>query len=209
MSDEKTHSGIRSFSAQACSMAVRKPPMPQKRSINFILSMVRNVSRQSYYSVCNIRFIFCQKLFDLAQSPPKRIADNGQLMTHERDGIGSVHHGVAKSGEHQPWLVSSPLASVKRRLKRNFSRPISDKSFLLEKNLFKSSRSHILKSPVILNFVVYINLKLMQVLKFGGSSVSTPERIKSIIEIVRPRLQDHLAIVFSAFGGVTDQLIEI
>ncbi|PGH40657.1 MAG: bifunctional aspartate kinase/homoserine dehydrogenase I [Candidatus Nephrothrix sp. EaCA] len=49
----------------------------------------------------------------------------------------------------------------------------------------------------------------MQVLKFGGSSVSTPERIKSIIEIVRPRLQDHLAIVFSAFGGVTDQLIEI
>lgn len=49
----------------------------------------------------------------------------------------------------------------------------------------------------------------MKVLKFGGSSVSTPERIKSVIEIAKPYLSGDVAIVFSAFGGVTDQLIQI
>lgn len=50
----------------------------------------------------------------------------------------------------------------------------------------------------------------MNVLKFGGSSVATPERIKSVIEIIRPRLQEGpMAIVFSAFGGVTDNLIRL
>jgi len=50
----------------------------------------------------------------------------------------------------------------------------------------------------------------MKVLKFGGSSVSTPARIKAIIEIVKPRLQsEKLVIVFSAFGGVTDILINL
>lgn len=47
----------------------------------------------------------------------------------------------------------------------------------------------------------------MKVIKFGGSSSATPERIKSIIEIVKPRFQEDIALVFSAFGGVTDQLI--
>ncbi|MBI3483101.1 MAG: bifunctional aspartate kinase/homoserine dehydrogenase I [Bacteroidetes bacterium] len=41
----------------------------------------------------------------------------------------------------------------------------------------------------------------MKILKFGGSSAATPERIKSIIE--------ETAFVFSAFGGVTDQLIHL
>ena len=49
----------------------------------------------------------------------------------------------------------------------------------------------------------------MKVLKFGGSSVATPARIQSVIEIVKPYLQGDVAIVFSAFGGVTDMLIQI
>ncbi|MCA4897674.1 MAG: bifunctional aspartate kinase/homoserine dehydrogenase I [Bacteroidota bacterium] len=50
----------------------------------------------------------------------------------------------------------------------------------------------------------------MKVLKFGGSSVANPERIKAIVQIVKPRLaQEKIAIVFSAFGGVTDTLIQM
>jgi len=49
----------------------------------------------------------------------------------------------------------------------------------------------------------------MKVLKFGGSSVATPERILSVVEIVKPYLKEDVAIVFSAFGGVTDILIHI
>ena len=46
-------------------------------------------------------------------------------------------------------------------------------------------------------------------MKFGGSSVATPERIQAVIEIIRPNLSGDVAIVFSAFGGVTDSLIQI
>ncbi|MBT1695752.1 bifunctional aspartate kinase/homoserine dehydrogenase I [Fulvivirgaceae bacterium PWU4] len=49
----------------------------------------------------------------------------------------------------------------------------------------------------------------MKILKFGGSSVATPARIQSVIEITKPYLGSDVAIVFSAFGGVTDQLIQI
>lgn len=49
----------------------------------------------------------------------------------------------------------------------------------------------------------------MNVLKFGGSSVATPARIKSVIEIIKPYLKDKPAVVFSAFGGVTDNLITL
>lgn len=50
----------------------------------------------------------------------------------------------------------------------------------------------------------------MKVLKFGGSSVSAPQRIKSVIDIVKPRLEaEKICLVFSAFGGVTDVLIQI
>lgn len=50
----------------------------------------------------------------------------------------------------------------------------------------------------------------MKILKFGGSSVATPERILSVIEILQPLLaQEPLAVVFSAFGGVTDTLIRL
>jgi aspartokinase/homoserine dehydrogenase 1 len=53
----------------------------------------------------------------------------------------------------------------------------------------------------------------MKVLKFGGSSVATPERIRGVIDIVKSALQaetssDHIAVVVSAFGGVTDLLLQ-
>ncbi len=48
----------------------------------------------------------------------------------------------------------------------------------------------------------------MQVLKFGGSSVGTPEAISKVISIVKARMQNTPTIVVvSAMSGVTDQLI--
>ncbi|CAH1001002.1 Bifunctional aspartokinase/homoserine dehydrogenase 1 [Neolewinella maritima] len=51
----------------------------------------------------------------------------------------------------------------------------------------------------------------MKVLKFGGSSVGHPDRIRGIVEILKGYYAtgDHFTVVFSAFGGVTDQLIEM
>lgn len=51
----------------------------------------------------------------------------------------------------------------------------------------------------------------MKVLKFGGSSVANADRIKGIIDILKPRIEkgEKLALVFSAFGGITDLLIEM
>lgn len=51
----------------------------------------------------------------------------------------------------------------------------------------------------------------MKVLKFGGSSVATPERIRGIGALIKDRhiKRERLTIVFSAFGGVTDQLIDV
>ena len=49
----------------------------------------------------------------------------------------------------------------------------------------------------------------MKVLKFGGSSVATPDRIRSVIGIIRGYLAGEVAVVFSAFGGVTDELVGI
>lgn len=50
----------------------------------------------------------------------------------------------------------------------------------------------------------------MKVLKFGGSSLATPERIQSVIGIIRPSWEDGTvdAVVVSAFGGITDTLIQ-
>lgn len=50
----------------------------------------------------------------------------------------------------------------------------------------------------------------MKVLKFGGSSVASADRIKSVVEIIKPYLGEETpAVVFSAFGGVTDSLITL
>ncbi len=70
---------------------------------------------------------------------------------------------------------------------------------------------------VLFSFFVFLNqeyslihLSYMKVLKFGGSSVATPERIKSVIEIVKSYSpSEHVVVVFSAFGGVTDTLIKL
>jgi len=49
----------------------------------------------------------------------------------------------------------------------------------------------------------------MKVFKFGGTSVGTPQTIQTLIGIVKKALlDDRLVVVVSAFGGVTDQLIE-
>lgn len=51
----------------------------------------------------------------------------------------------------------------------------------------------------------------MKVLKFGGSSVAKPGRIEGIIEILKSYYSkgEKFAVVFSAFGGTTDSLIEM
>ena len=51
----------------------------------------------------------------------------------------------------------------------------------------------------------------MKVLKFGGSSVAKPERIMQIVAILKKYLErgDKFTVVFSAFGGVTDGLIDM
>lgn len=49
----------------------------------------------------------------------------------------------------------------------------------------------------------------MKILKFGGSSVATPARIHSVIDILKPYQQHGVAVVFSALGGITDSLIQV
>lgn len=51
----------------------------------------------------------------------------------------------------------------------------------------------------------------MKVLKFGGSSVAKPERIQGIIQILKKykARNDRFTVVFSAFGGVTDSLLDM
>jgi aspartokinase/homoserine dehydrogenase 1 len=51
----------------------------------------------------------------------------------------------------------------------------------------------------------------MQILKFGGTSVGSVESIKQVIAIIENHRQNGtpIAVVFSAMGGVTNQLIEI
>jgi len=51
----------------------------------------------------------------------------------------------------------------------------------------------------------------MIVLKFGGSSVAEPSRIKHIGSLLQKRIDrgEKISVVFSAFGGVTDTLISM
>ena len=50
----------------------------------------------------------------------------------------------------------------------------------------------------------------MRILKFGGSSVATPERILQVARIVRDASRSgSVAVVVSAFGGVTDELLQV
>ena len=47
-------------------------------------------------------------------------------------------------------------------------------------------------------------------MKFGGTSVGTPEAISQVVEIVQGNLQagDRVIVVVSAMSGVTDSLID-
>jgi len=52
--------------------------------------------------------------------------------------------------------------------------------------------------------------KQKKILKFGGSSISDPARIKHVVKIIQKSYANYdISIVVSAFGGVTDQLISI
>lgn len=51
---------------------------------------------------------------------------------------------------------------------------------------------------------------MLHILKFGGSSVANAERMRNSVEIVRKRLAEaKVAVVVSALGGVTDEIITI
>jgi aspartokinase/homoserine dehydrogenase 1 len=54
-------------------------------------------------------------------------------------------------------------------------------------------------------------IKKMKILKFGGSSIKTPKRINQMINIVikSGASNGNMAVIVSAFGGVTDDLIQI
>lgn len=50
----------------------------------------------------------------------------------------------------------------------------------------------------------------MRILKFGGSSVGSPEALERVIEIIKEKQkEDRLIVVVSAFKGVTNQLFEL
>lgn len=49
----------------------------------------------------------------------------------------------------------------------------------------------------------------MKVLKFGGSSVGTSERIENVIKILKSYKNEKISVVFSAFQTVTDNLIKL
>ena len=47
----------------------------------------------------------------------------------------------------------------------------------------------------------------MKVLKFGGTSVGSPDRIKKLLDIINPN--DRQIVVLSAVSGTTNSLLEI
>ncbi len=47
----------------------------------------------------------------------------------------------------------------------------------------------------------------MKILKFGGTSVGSPERMKKLLDIIRP--EDKQIVVLSAVSGTTNSLVEI
>ena len=51
----------------------------------------------------------------------------------------------------------------------------------------------------------------MRVLKFGGTSVASAERLIKVSEIVKGKYEQHkgLCVIVSAFSGITDLLIQL
>ncbi|RUA10669.1 MAG: bifunctional aspartate kinase/homoserine dehydrogenase I [Flavobacteriia bacterium] len=48
----------------------------------------------------------------------------------------------------------------------------------------------------------------MKILKFGGTSVANPYNIRKVKSIVEKNNSEHIAVVVSAFGGITDLLLD-
>ncbi|NQV89298.1 MAG: bifunctional aspartate kinase/homoserine dehydrogenase I [Parcubacteria group bacterium] len=48
----------------------------------------------------------------------------------------------------------------------------------------------------------------MKIMKFGGSSVASADRIKAVVDVIRSQGDEQIIVVCSALGGVTDKLIE-
>ena len=49
----------------------------------------------------------------------------------------------------------------------------------------------------------------MRILKFGGSSIANPERIREVASIIlKAAKKERIVVVVSAFQGVTNQLLE-
>jgi len=47
----------------------------------------------------------------------------------------------------------------------------------------------------------------MEVLKFGGTSLGTPEKMRSLIELITDN--ENVIVVLSAMAGTTDSLVDI
>ncbi|NOX37057.1 MAG: aspartate kinase [Calditrichaeota bacterium] len=50
----------------------------------------------------------------------------------------------------------------------------------------------------------------MKILKFGGSSLNTPEKLRRVLQIIQDQVaHEQIVVVVSALGGVTDRLLQI
>jgi aspartate kinase len=49
----------------------------------------------------------------------------------------------------------------------------------------------------------------MKVLKFGGTSVGSPERIEQLLPIIRSQASDKHLVVLSAVSGTTNDLVKL
>ena len=65
------------------------------------------------------------------------------------------------------------------------------------------------KVKFVANHTRVLNMAL-RVLKFGGTSVGTPENVQSVVSILKiAAKQNRVVCVVSAFSGVTDKLIAV
>ena len=49
----------------------------------------------------------------------------------------------------------------------------------------------------------------MKVLKFGGTSVGSPERIEQLLPIIKSQVSDQHLVVLSAVSGTTNDLVQL
>ncbi len=50
---------------------------------------------------------------------------------------------------------------------------------------------------------------MMNVMKFGGTSVGTPQRMKEVATLITPKSGEQNLVVLSAMSGTTNSLVEI